>query len=81
MDDTLRLFVTYVIVPIIFAIIGFITRNFHMRLDALEKEMPLKLSQGEVRQLVADKIDPIREDIHEIKEDLTKLIDLMIKKG
>ena len=52
-----------------------------MRLSTLEIEMPKKLDQSEVRQIVADKIDPIREDIHEIKEDLTKLIDLMIKKS
>lgn len=81
MDESIRMVVFYIIVPIVFTLIGFIARNFHMRLSQLEVEMPKKLDQSEVRQIVADKIDPIREDIHEIKEDLGKLIDLLIHKA
>lgn len=81
MDDTTRLFITYVLVPTVFAVVGFIARNFHVRLSSLETQIVRKLDQSEVRQIVSDKIDPIREDIHEIKEDLTKLIDLMIQKS
>lgn len=80
MDESLKVVMTYVIVPIVFAIVGFITRNFHMRLETLEKEMPQKLDQNEVRQIIHDKVDPIKEDISEIKTNLNKLIDLIITK-
>lgn len=80
MDDTLKLMLSYVVIPIIITIVGFIMRTIHSRIDHLEKLVPTKLDQAEVRQIVADKIDPLREDIHEIKAKLDRVMDILIER-
>jgi hypothetical protein len=49
------------------------------RLDTLERQMVTKTDEHEVRQLLSDKVDPIKESMSEIKEKVDKVIDLLLK--
>ncbi len=80
MDDTVKLLLSYAIIPIILGIGTFIMKSIHMRLDEIEKVLPSKLNRGDVRQIVSDKIDPIHEDLKDLKDQVDKVIDLLIKK-
>jgi len=62
--------ITGVVVPIILTIAQRWASNMMMRVDTLEKTA---VSEVKVRQIISDKLDPMKEDITEIKEYL-KLI-------
>lgn len=47
--------------------------------EEVKTAVSTKLSDKEVRQIVADKIEPLREDLIEIKAQLTTLIDKLVK--
>lgn len=67
-------------VPTLIGIIGFFMKSILARIDILEKEIPSKLNETEVRQLLVDKIDPIREDIKDLQIKLDKIVDILLKK-
>ncbi len=79
MDDITKIIFGTVISSIMLIIGGFV-KTIYGRVDHLEKQLPMKLDQQEVRQIVADKIDPMREDIHEIKAKLDRVMDILIDK-
>lgn len=60
-------------------IIAYFLRLQMQRLDTLEQQMPMKTTESEVRQILADKIDPIKESMSEIKDKVDKVIDLLLK--
>lgn len=78
MDDTTRLVLIYVILPVVLGIGTFIMKSVFSRLDVLEKDIHNKVEEEKVRQLLADKIDPVREDIQELKNKLDRLMDFLI---
>lgn len=53
-------------------------KSIFSRLDILEKDIHNKVEEEKVRQLLADKIDPVREDIQELKNKLDRLMDFLI---
>ena len=61
--------------PIIIAMFCMVIRNMYTRISDMDRRIRTSLSDREVRRLIDDKIDPIREDIHEIKIKLEKLLD------
>lgn len=72
------------IIPIVGTIIlslgTFIMNHLYHRIEVLEqqqKEMPTK---QEVRDMLNDKIDPVKEDIADIKQALNKVFDILTKK-
>ncbi len=68
------------VVSLILGIGAFVMKTVHSRIDVLERELPHKLNEPAVRQIVSDKIDPIREDIHEIKAKLDRVMDILIER-
>ena len=72
-------FLVLTLLPVFGAIIGFIVNGMMHRLDKLEQGMCNAMTEESVRRLIADKIDPLREDIREIKDKLTRLFDIYIK--
>lgn len=87
MEEILKQIVTYGIIPAFVGGASYIMKGIFTRIDALEKELPKKVEETEVRQLLTDKIDPIKDDINDIKQDIDmlaskidKLIDLFLKK-
>ena len=54
--------------------VGYMIRNILTRLTALEK-LPM-VTEPQVRQIIADKIDPVREDVHEIRKSVDYILNL-----
>lgn len=52
----------------------------YKKIEAVEQEVSRKTTHSEVKDLVSDKVEPIKEDLTEIKQMLNKLIDLNLKK-
>ncbi len=50
------------------------------RIDDLEIQATKFLSENQVRQILSDKLDPMKEDIQEIKQTTNKLLDIQLKK-
>ncbi len=80
MDETLRLILIYGVLPIIIGIGSWVMRSMIQRLEEVERKVSIKTDENYVRQLLTDKIDPIREDIHELKAKLDKIVDILLKK-
>jgi len=78
MSELVEGLLIYIAAPTLLAIGGYMVQTVTSRLGKLEEDMSKKVSQEDVRQLVADKIDPIREDIHEVKTKLDKVMDILI---
>jgi hypothetical protein len=55
------------------ALIAYIIKSMNSRIDKLETSE--FLNEAQARILIADKLDPIKEDIQEIKVLLMKVID------
>ena len=49
------------------------------RIEEIEKLVATKISEPEVRTIMGDKIDPIKEDIKEIKEMLNHILTVVMK--
>lgn len=82
MDDMAKLFLIYVIVPAVFGIGSWIMKSFVNRLDTAEKNISElsadKMSEGQVRTLLSDRLEPIREDIKTLEAKVDKIIEYMI---
>lgn len=70
----------YVLIPAVLGGIGYFMQSILKRIDVLEREVPFKLNETEVRQLLIDKIDPIREDIKDLQTKLDKIVDILLKR-
>jgi uncharacterized protein YoxC len=71
-----------VITTIISIVIGmgmYIMRTVTSRIDTLEQKMDNTVTKQEVRQLLDDKINPLKEDIKDIKYTIDKLLSIFIK--
>lgn len=77
--DTFKLLLLYGVLPLIGGIGALFVKTVLSRIEALEKEMPHKYNDGEVRQLLDDKISPIREDIADLKLKIDRIIEFLIK--
>ena len=68
------------ILPLIFGILFFLLGNIYKKLNDFDARMRGAVTDKDVRILISDKIDPLKEDIHEIKQKLDKLIELRERK-
>ena len=48
------------------------------RIDEMERQVALKTTEQEVRQIVSDKVEPIKESMKEVKLAIDKVYDLLI---
>ncbi len=84
MELDLILKVAYIGIPVIMGTIGFIVREHVSRIKKLERAVSEQavhfVTKEELRQALADKVEPIREDIQEIKSKLDKLYDFLLKR-
>ena len=79
MDELIRLILVYGAIPLILTLGTYLVRNTFRRLENIEKDVSTKLDEARVRQLLADKIDPLREDVHDLKSQLDKIYSLLLK--
>ena len=49
------------------------------RLDELEKTQKAKITEEDVRTILKDKLDPLTQDLLEIRELINKILDLHLK--
>ncbi len=80
MDWVLLQNIIYVAGPVFTILILPIIRGLYVRLDTLEKQIQNKVSSSDVRQLLSDKLDPVHEDLSEIKQQLNQIINRLIDK-
>jgi hypothetical protein len=81
MGPELLLKIAYIVVPIITGIGAFFVRSITSRLEKLEEKVEHTVSEEELRITLNDKIEPVREAIVDIKKQLDKVYDLLIKRG
>jgi hypothetical protein len=74
--DTLISYILPIILSTLLGMSAFIMKSVFTRLDTLEQKINQAVTEEDVRSLLVDKIDPIKEDIHEIKQAIMKLYDL-----
>lgn len=78
MDLDTLLKICYIIVPTALAVIAFLIRAPLNRLAALEEKVIDFTTKEELRLALQDRIEPIKEDLIEIKQQLNKLYDLLL---
>lgn len=82
MDDLTQAILIYAGLPVVAGLGTYIVKTLVLaRLDTIEDMLPSKLNEAQVRQLLTDRIEPIREDIHDLKEKLDDIYSLLIRKS
>ncbi len=66
------------ILSVIIGVAGYMMRNIFTRLNDLEK-FPA-VTEAEVRQIISDKVDPIKEDVSEIRKTVDYIFSLILTK-
>ena len=79
MEELLKTGLWTIIIPAVLGIGGYVMRSFVNRLDALEKRVQKTPDEEGVRLLVSDKLDPVREDIHELRGKIDRIFDLLLE--
>jgi len=78
MDSSLSQIIMYCLVAVLTGAVGFIFSKIEARLTSLENRMLNTITEKETRQILSDKIDPLKEDMKEIKDSINKLMDLAL---
>jgi len=73
--------ITATILSIITTPVVYIYKSIMQRIETLEKETNDKMTESEVRILLDDKLEPMKDDLHEIKTRLDSILDRLIKKS
>jgi len=81
MDALVNSLLIYVILPTILAIGAWLMKSHVERISRLEVDVQLKTTEAEVRTILADKLDPIREDIKELKANSDRILDILLRKN
>ncbi len=68
----------YLVVPVGIAVVGKIVGGLMSRLSALEAEQDNKIDKTEVRQLIEDKIGPMKDDLMFIRDRIVSLTDRLL---
>lgn len=76
MDLQLLHILLLVVLPVISGMVVYIMRNILTRIEELEHKSLEIVSETDVRQILADKLDPIHDDLKEIKDSLKQLYNL-----
>ena len=72
--------ISITILSIVLAPVLYIWKSVMSRLDELERRQHNKMDHKEVRLLIEDKINPLHEDLQEIKKSLDRIVDKLIDK-
>lgn len=68
-----------VLIPGLAGVIGYLYRTYMNKLSTIETELDQKITEQQTRQILADKLEPVKESLDEVKEKLDKLYDLLLK--
>lgn len=78
MEITLQLI--YVIVPIVIGWLALGVKSQLTKIDNLTIKQQEFVTKDEVNSLINERLQPIKDDINEIKQTLTKLYDFLLRK-
>lgn len=78
MDDTTIKIILYIVGPTVLGVTGYLYKSIINRIDELEEKIEKKVTETVVRQILADKLDPLREDLKEIKDSIRNLFELYL---
>lgn len=70
--------ITTCVTTFITALVAYFMNTVNSRIQKLEQEIKETPTEAEVRQIVDDKIEPIKDDIEEIKDKINKIYDILI---
>ncbi len=73
-------YILITIIPLVLGLGAFIVKSMMSRIDELEKKSNIYTSEPQVRQILGDKLDPIKEDLQDIKHSINKLFQLYFNK-
>ena len=73
-------YILYIAIPVIGSIIAYVFKSFTARLDQLENTMETKISEIAVRNIVNDKVEPLKEQLDRIDDSLNKIVDILMRK-
>ncbi len=68
------------VITIIVAPFIYIWKTMTARIDKLEEQLDRTLDKDSVRLLISDKIEPVQQDLAEIKSLIHKIIEIQLKK-
>lgn len=77
MDNFIQI-VNYIIIPILSLVVIPIVRGLFMRINSLEQQMTTKITEDKAVQLVSYHIIPFKEDLSEIKAQLSLIMNKLI---
>lgn len=66
---------------LILGTVGYAFKRNESKMDKIEDRLNQRITESSVRQIIDDKIDPVREDLEEIKQKIDKLTDACNKQG
>lgn len=67
------------LVFLIVGILGWLARTNMQRQDNIEKELDTKITEQQTRQILADKLEPLKEGLDDVKDKLDSLYNLLLK--
>lgn len=71
--------ITYIILSGMGAMGAFICKSIISRVENLEGHMLTKITEPEVRQILSDRLEPINDNIKDIKDKIDRMLDLYIE--
>jgi flagellar motor component MotA len=79
----MEMFITIasIVIPILAGIGAFFVRSIMSRIEKLEQDLNSVVTETQVRQMLSDKLDPVKEDMTEIKDSIKRLFELYFKRG
>ncbi len=67
------------LITIVCAPVIYMAKTFMQRIDTLEKNISNKMDEASIRILIADKIEPLHEDLVEVKSLLNKILEIQLQ--
>lgn len=74
----IKIIIDILVILVIPGVIAFF-KYLMNKIDNLEQEMKSKISEEDARQLLADHLEPVKEDLQDIKNLQIKLYEFLLK--
>lgn len=79
--DTSLVILAYIICPLAVAFIGYLMKSHLEEVAELKEKIAHFMTESQVRQVLEDKLDPLKEDISEIKATLNHILTMLVDKA
>lgn len=71
----------YAMGTLLIGVLAYLAKDLFQRINAVEAATSSSLDETKVRLLLSDKLDPLKEDIKEIKDSVGVLMEYNLKKS